>query len=236
MENSYYSVISPEGCSTILFKDAAQAPRAAEALRLTAPDLLRLGIMDAVVPEPEGGAHDDAPTDRGEPQGGDRQESRASCSALPPEELLEKRYERFREFGTPRTPADLPPTGGEANDRRSEACERGADPRRLGGGARPVKRLEGTTVAAVLGRGRRRRRSRSSGAPAGGAIGTAPAPRPQPRARAQPRARRSWTARHPIVAPLVGTFYRAAAAGRASRSSRRATSSTRARRSASSRR
>src|SRR5213078_5104714 len=57
MENSYYSVISPEGCSTILFKDAAQAPRAAEALRLTAPDLLRLGIMDAVVPEPEGGAH-----------------------------------------------------------------------------------------------------------------------------------------------------------------------------------
>jgi len=59
MENSYYSVISPEGCSTILFKDAAQAPRAAAALRMTAPDLLGLKIMDAIVPEPEGGAHED---------------------------------------------------------------------------------------------------------------------------------------------------------------------------------
>ena len=59
MENSYYSVISPEGCSTILFKDAAQAPRAAAALRVTAPDLLRLKIMDGIVPEPEGGAHAD---------------------------------------------------------------------------------------------------------------------------------------------------------------------------------
>src|SRR5581483_5311124 len=59
MENSYYSVISPEGCSTILFKDAAQAPRAAAALRMTAPDLLRLKIMDAIVPEPDGGAHQD---------------------------------------------------------------------------------------------------------------------------------------------------------------------------------
>src|SRR2546428_10903497 len=58
MENSYYSVISPEGCSTILFKDAAQAPRAAAALRMVAPDLLRLKIMDAIIPEPEGGAHE----------------------------------------------------------------------------------------------------------------------------------------------------------------------------------
>ena len=50
LENAYYSVISPEGCSTILFKDAAEAPRAAAALRMTAPDLLRLGIMDASCP------------------------------------------------------------------------------------------------------------------------------------------------------------------------------------------
>ncbi len=62
LENSYYSVISPEGCATILFKDAAAAPRAAAALRITAPDLLRLGVMDAVVPEPEGGAHTDPAT------------------------------------------------------------------------------------------------------------------------------------------------------------------------------
>jgi acetyl-CoA carboxylase carboxyl transferase subunit beta len=59
LENAYYSVISPEGCSTILFKDAAQAARAAEALRLTAPDLVRLGVMDAIVPEPGEGAHAD---------------------------------------------------------------------------------------------------------------------------------------------------------------------------------
>ena len=61
LENSYYSVISPEGCATILFKDAAAAPRAAGALRMTAPDLLRLGIVDAVVPEPAEGAHTDHP-------------------------------------------------------------------------------------------------------------------------------------------------------------------------------
>src|SRR5205807_8277579 len=65
LENSYYSVISPEGCATILFKDAAAAPRAAAALRITAPDLLRLKVMDAVVPEPEGGAHTDAPAAAG---------------------------------------------------------------------------------------------------------------------------------------------------------------------------
>ena len=59
LENAYYSVISPEGCATILFKDAAAAPRAAAALRITAPDLLRLGVMDAVVPEPAEGAHTD---------------------------------------------------------------------------------------------------------------------------------------------------------------------------------
>ena len=82
MENSYYSVISPEGCSTILFKDAAQAPRAAAALRMTAPDLLRLGVMDAVVPEPEGGAHTDQLADRAEPQDGDRRAASRSCFPL----------------------------------------------------------------------------------------------------------------------------------------------------------
>lgn len=60
LENAIYSVISPEGCAAILWKDAALAPRAAEALRLTANDLLSLKIVDAVVPEPPGGAHTDA--------------------------------------------------------------------------------------------------------------------------------------------------------------------------------
>lgn len=108
MENSYYSVITPEGCSTILFKDAAQAPRAAEALRLTAADLLRLGIMDAVVPEPEGGAHTDPATAAANLK-------TAIVSSLrellgdTPEQLLKQRYDRFRAFGTPGLQPTLPP-------------------------------------------------------------------------------------------------------------------------------
>ena len=57
LEHSIYSVISPEGCASILWRDAAQAPTAAEALKLTAEDLRRLSLVDAVVPEPMGGAH-----------------------------------------------------------------------------------------------------------------------------------------------------------------------------------
>jgi acyl-CoA carboxylase subunit beta len=107
MENSYYSVISPEGCSTILFKDAAQAPRAAAALRVTAPDLLRLKIMDGIVPEPEGGAHADH-------LGAARNLKTAIVASLrelvdiPPEELVAKRYDRFRMFGTPGVQPVLP--------------------------------------------------------------------------------------------------------------------------------
>ncbi len=59
LENATYSVITPEGCAAILWKDAAEAPRAAESLRLTAIDLRRLGIVDQVVPEPNAGAHSD---------------------------------------------------------------------------------------------------------------------------------------------------------------------------------
>jgi len=59
LENSVYSVISPEGCAALLWRDAAEGPRAAEALRLVAGDLLGLGLVDAVIPEPTGGAHTD---------------------------------------------------------------------------------------------------------------------------------------------------------------------------------
>jgi len=108
MENSYYSVISPEGCSTILFKDAAQAPRAAAALRMTAPDLLRLRIMDAIVPEPDGGAHQD-------PLAAAQNLKTAIVTSLrdlldkTPDELVGERYERFRLFGTPGLQPTLPP-------------------------------------------------------------------------------------------------------------------------------
>jgi len=107
MENSYYSVISPEGCSTILFKDAAQAPRAAEALRLAAADLLHLGIMDAVVREPEGGAH----TDAGATAANVKTAIVSTLRELvgtPVDQLLQNRYERFRKFGAPGQPT-LPP-------------------------------------------------------------------------------------------------------------------------------
>ena len=57
LENSIYSVISPEGCASILWRDAAKAETAAEALKITAQDLSELGIIDEIVPEPEGGAH-----------------------------------------------------------------------------------------------------------------------------------------------------------------------------------
>jgi acetyl-CoA carboxylase carboxyl transferase subunit alpha len=58
-ENSVYSVISPEGCAAILWKDATQRERAAEALKLTAEDLRELGVIDEIIPEPPGGAHAD---------------------------------------------------------------------------------------------------------------------------------------------------------------------------------
>jgi acyl-CoA carboxylase subunit beta len=108
LENSYYSVISPEGCATILFKDAAAAPRAAAALRITAPDLLRLGVMDAVVPEPDGGAHMDPPAVAANLKTA-LVTSLRELLALAPDELLEKRYERFRMFGTPGRQPVLPP-------------------------------------------------------------------------------------------------------------------------------
>ena len=108
LESSYYSVISPEGCATILFKDAAAAPRAAAALRITAPDLLRLGVMDAVVPEPEGGAHTDHNTTAANLKTA-LVESLRELLPLSPDELLERRYERFRMFGTPGRQPVLPP-------------------------------------------------------------------------------------------------------------------------------
>jgi acetyl-CoA carboxylase carboxyl transferase alpha subunit/acetyl-CoA carboxylase carboxyl transferase beta subunit len=108
LENSYYSVISPEGCATILFKDAAAAPRAAAALRITAPDLLRLGVMDAVVPEPEGGAHSDPPAAAANVKAA-LVDSLGELLGLEPDELVERRYERFRMFGVPGRQPVLPP-------------------------------------------------------------------------------------------------------------------------------
>lgn len=98
MENSYYSVISPEGCAAILWKDRKKAPEAAEALRISAGDLKELGIIDEVIPEPAGGAHYD------------HFEAAARLKdavvrhldelrSVPMDKLLDQRYDRLRSYG-----------------------------------------------------------------------------------------------------------------------------------------
>ena len=97
-ENSFYSVISPEGCAAIMWRDSTKAELAATALKITAADLKEFGIIDEIVPEPEGGAHTD-------PEAAshlldavlDRQ--LLMLSQQPQKELLDARYEKFRKMG-----------------------------------------------------------------------------------------------------------------------------------------
>ncbi|MET8649918.1 acetyl-CoA carboxylase, carboxyltransferase subunit beta [Nocardia aurea] len=99
LENAVYSVISPEGCASILWKDAAAAPRAAKALRVDSTSLVRLGVADAVIPEPPGGAHRDPAVAAANL----RQALRhvlIGCGSLPVTELLARRHHRFRAYGT----------------------------------------------------------------------------------------------------------------------------------------
>jgi acetyl-CoA carboxylase carboxyl transferase subunit alpha len=100
LENSYYSVISPEGCAAILWKSGEKAPEAADALKLTGKDLLRLGLVDKVIEEPLGGAHRDqrGTVDRVKAQILDWL---TELSALPVDALLAQRYEKFRKMGMP---------------------------------------------------------------------------------------------------------------------------------------
>lgn len=98
LENSVYSVISPEGCAAILWRDRALAPRAAEALRITAADCLRLGVIDEVVPEPVGGAHR-APATAIAAVGAAIGRHLADLSALDGAALRADRYDRFRRLG-----------------------------------------------------------------------------------------------------------------------------------------
>jgi acetyl-CoA carboxylase carboxyl transferase subunit beta len=100
MENAFYSVISPEGCSVILWSSAGQAPAAAAALRVTARDLLRLKVVDGVVPEPEGGAHLDHVAAAANLKTA-IVDSLNELLPLGETDLLEARYRRFRLFGTP---------------------------------------------------------------------------------------------------------------------------------------
>jgi acetyl-CoA carboxylase carboxyl transferase subunit alpha len=98
LENAYYSVISPEACSAILWRDRKHAPEAAEALKLTAQDLLKLGVVDEIVYEPEGGAHRDYETAAAN-LGSALKKNLAQLLETPIEELLKKRYDKFRALG-----------------------------------------------------------------------------------------------------------------------------------------
>ncbi|WP_129666776.1 acetyl-CoA carboxylase carboxyltransferase subunit alpha [Phytoactinopolyspora endophytica] len=106
LENGYYSVISPEGCSTILWGSAANASVAAAALRLTADDLLELAIVDGVVAEPSGGAHHD-PVATVDNVAAAVAASLAELTGLGSVDLVEQRYHRYRAFGRLGRAADL---------------------------------------------------------------------------------------------------------------------------------
>ncbi|MBN2578125.1 MAG: acetyl-CoA carboxylase carboxyltransferase subunit alpha [Pirellulales bacterium] len=98
LEYAYYSVISPEGCAGILWKSNAYKERAAEALKFTAPDLLRFGVIDEIIPEPLGGAHRDPMLMASRLKFFLRGALR-ELSAVPREQLQEARYRKFRQMG-----------------------------------------------------------------------------------------------------------------------------------------
>jgi acetyl-CoA carboxylase carboxyl transferase subunit alpha len=98
LENAVYSVISPESCAAIIYRDSAKAEQAAAALKLTAEDLRVLGLIDCIVPEPAGGAQED-PAAAAELLRGQLVRHLAELTGLTGEELVEHRYAKFRRMG-----------------------------------------------------------------------------------------------------------------------------------------
>jgi acetyl-CoA carboxylase carboxyl transferase subunit alpha len=98
LENAYYSVISPEGCAAILWKHRKHAPEAAEALKLNASELLKLGVIDGVVPEPLGGAHRD-PAETGKNLKEAIVAALHELEKIPVDKLVQRRYNKFRQMG-----------------------------------------------------------------------------------------------------------------------------------------
>jgi len=98
LENAYYSVISPEGCAAILWKNGSKAPEAAQVLKLTGPDLLTMGIIDEIIPEPLGGAHTD-PQRMGKIMKETINKNLEGLVPLKKDELLKLRYKKFRGMG-----------------------------------------------------------------------------------------------------------------------------------------
>ncbi|HSV43631.1 MAG TPA: acetyl-CoA carboxylase carboxyl transferase subunit alpha, partial [Candidatus Bathyarchaeia archaeon] len=98
LENAYYSVISPEGCASILWRSSAKAPEAAKALKFTAGHLIDFGIVDGMIPEPQGGAHRDPETVAAAIKTSILKDI-DELSALPVGELVDRRYQKFRKMG-----------------------------------------------------------------------------------------------------------------------------------------
>jgi acetyl-CoA carboxylase carboxyl transferase subunit alpha len=98
LENSYYSVISPEGCAAILWKHRKHAPEAAKALKLTATDLKEFKLVDEVIPEPLGGAHQNQEAAIANVREAITR-NLDELSKVPVDQLLEERYEKFRRVG-----------------------------------------------------------------------------------------------------------------------------------------
>jgi acetyl-CoA carboxylase carboxyl transferase subunit alpha len=98
LENSYYSVISPEGCAAILWKDGAEAPSAADAMKVSADHLHGFGVVDEVIPEPLGGAHHE-PAVAAASLKTALKKHLTELIALSVDQLLEQRYQRFRHLG-----------------------------------------------------------------------------------------------------------------------------------------
>lgn len=98
LEHAYYTVISPEGCASILWRDAARAGDAAEALKITAPDLMKFGIIDGAIKEPVGGAHKDYESVCSEMKKTIK-DSIEELSKVPADKLKKNRYEKFRKMG-----------------------------------------------------------------------------------------------------------------------------------------
>ncbi len=98
LENAVYSVISPESCAAIIYRDAGKAPQAAAAMKMTAPDLLELGLIDGIVPEPGEGAHSD-PDNAAEAVGLVLREALLELAGMSPQQLIDERYAKFRNMG-----------------------------------------------------------------------------------------------------------------------------------------
>jgi acetyl-CoA carboxylase carboxyl transferase subunit alpha len=115
LENAYYSPISPEGCAAILWKDRAAAPKAAEALRITAKDLMELGLVDEIVPEPLGGAHANYP-EMFSILKASLESNLAALKKVTVSARLKGRYQKYRAYGhfTEKHPKPAPAENGEA--------------------------------------------------------------------------------------------------------------------------